>query len=156
MKRILNLGCGNDPRVAGPDQSVVNHDRRKHRSEIDVVHDLNDLPWPWADNSFDHIVANAVLEHLNIDLVQSMNECWRILAPGGTIELRLPWWKHDNAYRDPTHRWHISMGTLDLFDPDTEFGSQYAFYTDCKWRITVKPHLNVRKSTVLATLVVRK
>lgn len=150
-KPILNLGCGNKL-IAG----AVQHDRVKHRPEVDIVHDLNVLPWPWADNSFERIVAWAVLEHLNIDLLQSMNECWRILKPGGQIQLKLPVWDHPNSWTDPTHRWHYTLETCDIFDPRTKYGSEYRFYTDRKWKIVDKARLNNAKSSFFVTLEVIK
>ncbi len=131
--RILNLGAGN--RII---PGAVNHDIVKHRPEIEVVHDLNVLPWPWPDNSFDAISARAVLEHLSHTLIVSLNECWRILAPGGTLDLKLPYWKHDHSFDDPTHRWHFGPNVFDFFDPDTYNGKTYSFYTPCKWRILRK------------------
>ncbi len=148
---ILNLGAGNKI-MAG----AVNHDRIKHRDEIDVVWDLNVLPWPWQDNSFDMIVARAVLEHLNIDLLASLNECWRILRPGGVLHVKLPYWRADAAYADPTHRWQFCLESLDLFDPDTPRGQEYSFYTQRKWRIIKPPRLNRAQTSIYAALEVRK
>jgi SAM-dependent methyltransferase len=149
----LQLGCGNDP-LTGPD--VVNHDRMKHRPEVDIVHDLDILPWPWSGNSFDLIVARSVFEHLRLNLIESLNECWRILRPGGQIFIKLPHWQSDISHDDPTHRWYFSLRSLDQFDPDTPRGKDYGFYTDRKWRIVQAPELNKAKSSILATLEVRK
>lgn len=149
--RKLNLGCG-DAVYA----DAVNHDRVKHRAEISVVHDLNVRPWPWSDNSFDLVIAHAVLEHLDIDLVQSLDECWRILAPGGQIALKLPYWQSEIGYRDPTHRWRYTLQSLDLFDPETGYGQQYRFYTARKWKIVDGAKLNKAQSSIHITLEVRK
>lgn len=146
----LNLGTGNDV-IA----DAVNHDRVKHRPEIQVVHDLDVLPWPWADQSFDLIVARSVFEHLKLTLVESLDECWRILKPGGHLFVKVPHWQSDVAYRDPTHRWQFSVHSFDVFDPETEYGRDYGFYTERKWRI-VKVELNKAQSSILATLEVRK
>jgi SAM-dependent methyltransferase len=151
MPDVLNLGAGN---VVLP--GAVNHDIRRHRPEIDVVHDLNVLPWPWADESFDSIVAQAVLEHLRLTLIESMDECWRLLRPEGTLDLRIPWWQSDSSYRDPTHRWFFSLGTLDIFEPDTDYGRDYGFYTDRKWRFLREPALSRHKTSVVALMQVRK
>lgn len=154
--KILNLGCGNKFVVLEPGDTVVNHDRIKHRKEVDVVWDLNNLPWPWPDGSFDMIVACAVLEHLRLNLIESLNECWRILRPGGTLHIKLPFWKSDNSYIDPTHYWKFSLNSLDVFDPTTPFGHKYSFYTPYKWRITQRPKLNDAKTSFSAKLQVRK
>jgi len=155
--RILNIGCGNKLVPAGEGDIVVNHDRVKHRPEIDVVWDLNDLRWPWPDNSFDSIVACAVLEHLRITLIESLGECWRILAPGGRVRVKVPWWRADAAYQDCTHYWVFSTGVFDQFDPTTKRGLQYQFYEGWRpWRIVKSAHLNPEHTSVICTLEVRK
>ncbi len=147
----LNLGAGNRP-IGG----AVNHDRTKHRPEIDIAHDLNNLPWPWPDRSFDQIIAASVFEHLVPDLVQILGECWRILRPGGQLYMKLPHWQSDISYQDPTHRWRFSLQSFDQFDPDTQRGQEYGFYTPRKWRIVRPAVLNTAGSSIHITLEVRK
>ncbi len=148
---VLCLGAGNRP-VDG----AVNHDLTKHRPEIAVAHDLNEIPWPWDDRSFDLIVARSVLEHLRRTLVESVDECWRLLRPGGRLALKLPHWRHDNAYLDPTHYWRFSLHSVDIFDPDTPYGRSYSFYTGRKWRLVKGPRLNQAGSSILVTMEVRR
>ena len=151
MTAVLNLGAGNKP-LAG----ACNHDRIKHRDEIDVVHDLNELPWPWGDESFDLIFATGVLEHLNLTIIEALDECWRILRSGGMLRVKVPFWQHDNAYTDPTHRWQCSLRTFDYVNPATKLGREYGFYTERKWKFDKPPILNKERSSVLANLLVRK
>lgn len=146
-ERVLNVGCGNRI-VAG----AVNLDRVKHRPEVDVVHDLNVLPWPFDDNSFDKIVALAVLEHLDVDLVASLDECHRILVPHGTLVVKLPLQDGGNAYDDPTHRWFFTLRSLDQFCPETERGRAYGFYTPRKWKFVKRPHPNKAGTSLWATM----
>jgi len=127
--KILNLGAGKRPI-----KSAVNHDILKHSKYIDIVWDLNNLPWPWSNNSFDKIRAWAVLEHLNIGLVESMNECWRILRPKGILVIKLPYWESESCWDDPTHKRGYTLNTMSFFDPDTENGKKYDFYTPYKWK----------------------
>jgi len=148
---ILNLGAGN--RII---EGAINHDLQRYRPEIDVAWDLNELPWPWEDESFDKILAIAVLEHLRLNLVESMNECWRLLRPGGVLYAKLPHWQADGSYIDPTHYWRFSVKSLDVFDPETEYGQRYSFYTGRKWRFIKRPKLNDAKTSFAATLEVRK
>lgn len=148
--KVLNLGCGN--KIL---EGAVNHDLHRHRSEIDVVWDLNKIPWPWADEQFDFINAAAVFEHLNIDLLVSMNECWRLLKLEGTVRVKLPHWNSDLAHQDPTHRWYYSVKSFDQFDPSTERGQRYSFYTPYKWKI-LQVKMNSARSSLIAKLRVRK
>lgn len=131
---ILNLGAGN--RLV---HGAVNHDRVKHRPEIDVAHDLNNMPWPWPDGSFDRIVAWSVLEHLQPTLVTSIDECWRLLERGGLLEIKLPRWDLETSWIDPTHYWKVTLATLDHFVPGTQRGDDYSFYTERKWMYVNPP-----------------
>jgi len=149
--RALNLGAGNHIW-----KGAVNHDLHKHRPEIDITHDLNVLPWPWPDGSFDAIGASSVFEHLQIDLVQALDECWRILRAEGTIRVKVPYWKHDNCYADPTHRWRYSLRSFNVFNPDTKLGKELGFYTARKWSFAKRPKLNDCKSSIIVVLQVRK
>ncbi len=148
---ILNLGAGNKLM-----SNAVNHDLRKHRPEIDIAWDLNELPWPWDDRAFDMIVAKAVLEHLRINLLESVNECWRILRPGGIIYLKLPFWDSDNTYLDPTHYWRFSLRTCDMFDPETEYGRKYGFYPVLKWKIIQAAKMNNSRTSFALKMQVVK
>ena len=127
---MLNLGAGNYIL-----KDAVNHDLTKHRAEIDVVWDLNDLPWPWEGESFNKIVALSVLEHLRQNLLTSINEIWRLLVPGGAAIIKLPFWKAGVSWEDPTHLHMVGPGVMDQLDPRTIRGVKYWFYTPYKWRI---------------------
>jgi len=151
IRAILNLGAGNKI-IKG----AVNHDLYKHRKEIDVAHDLNILPWPWADESFDQIVASAVFEHLDNNLVVTLNECHRLLRPGGAVWLKLPLWSAERAHDDPTHRWFFTIRSLDQFCPKTRRGKQYGFYTPLKWRYVKGPRFNKARTSLVVTLGVIK
>jgi len=85
-----------------------------------------------------------------------MNECWRILRPGGRIYLKLPHWKHNNTYMDPTHYWRYAIETPTIFDPETPYGQAYAFYTERKWKLIKGPALNRARSSIHVTMEVRK
>jgi len=55
----------------------------------DVVHDLNVLPWPFADESADEVYSSHCIEHVKsqIDFVR---ECARIGKVGAKVEIRCP------------------------------------------------------------------
>lgn len=58
-----------------------------HSPLADVKADICDLPF--ADNSFDFILCNHVLEHIADDH-KALQELYRVLAPGGTAILQIP------------------------------------------------------------------
>ena len=123
MPNALNLGCGRK-RIDG----AVNVDRAADVNP-DVVHDLDTLPWPFAENQFTEIHAYDVIEHC-ADLVATMNEIHRISANGSILHVTTPHFSAANSYVDPTHRHHLSYFSFDYFTGDDEFG----FYTDRRYR----------------------
>ncbi len=131
--RVLNLGAG--PR---PEPDATNHDISAHSPWIDVVWDLEQMPWPWEDGSWDEVHAFDVFEHLKRDICEWLDESWRILVPGGTLKLRLPAFDNPLSYRDPTHRRVFHPETLDYWDPDKplwqDFG-RYYFPSARWWRV---------------------
>lgn len=135
----LQLGCGDYPL-----DGAVNHDLTKHADHVDVTHDLNVLPWPWENNEFTRIVAIDVFEHLRIDIQEWLDECWRILTPGGKLELRVPYYAHENAFTDPTHRRFFTAKTFDYWDKSKpmyiDFGRYYFASSNKWWRVKLVQH----------------
>lgn len=94
----LNLGCG-FRKLDG----YLNIDIRDDVC-ADVVYDISTgLPYP--DDSVDEVRAFDLLEHIRPDkVVFVMNEIWRVLRPGGTLEHLTPSTDGRGAFQDPTHR----------------------------------------------------
>ena len=126
----INLAAGNE--ILGDDW--LNHDRIRHREEIDRDWDLNLKEWPVSDETYDEVRAYDVLEHLD-DIVAVMDEIWRILKPGGKFECKVCGWKNENYWIDITHRHAFTEKSMDYFDPETELGKEYNYYTAQKWKI---------------------
>lgn len=134
--KLLNLGAGNRILIAeGQITEVVNHDISAHRPEINCVHNLNNLPWPWKNDEFHRIEFVAVIEHLRITPIEALNECWRILKKGGELTVKYPLWNSPTFHDDPTHIWGLSELSLDYVIPGTRYGEDYAFYSQYKWRL---------------------
>lgn len=129
----LHLGCG-----IRPLQGATNHDRHAHHDYVDIAWDLDILSWPWKDGEFDRIIALDVMEHLKIDVIEWMDECWRILKDGGELVLRVPSFDNPVSWRDITHRRVFHPESLHYFDPRTQLWADYGhFYVDSKrwWHI---------------------
>jgi SAM-dependent methyltransferase len=115
----LNLGCGNDIR-----EGWVNMDHI-HLPGVDTVHDVNKLPLPFNSDFFDEILARDILEHVN--LVDVMNDLYRILKPGGLLKIRVPHFSSYNNFIDPTHKNRFSFLTFDFFCKGGYFKRDYYF-----------------------------
>ena len=125
----LYLGAGNK-RLAG-----YTHVDLADGPGIDMVCDLNQLPWPWGDDTVQAIVAEDLVEHLAINLIQFCDEAWRVLASGGELFVRTPHHRSESSWIDPTHRWHFNEQGFQYLDPETHWGRLYPQYTPRKWRI---------------------
>ena len=101
----LDLGCGARPQY--PENIGV--DRRRTKA-VQVLADLSDGV-PVATASVDRVFAVHVIEHL-VDFLPLVDECHRILRPGGILHVMSPWWRHVNAVADPTHVRLIDVQTI--------------------------------------------
>ena len=63
--KILDLGCGENKvqGAIGLDNVDING--------VDILHDLLRFPYPLNDNSFDIIYLRNVIEHFNLDKINS-------------------------------------------------------------------------------------
>lgn len=94
----LHLGSGTKTRATAWNVDKLNHDG------VDEVVDLAEYPWPWDANSWDHIIAEHVFEHLP-DMERTLRQCGHILRPGGTVEIAMPVGQDSWADPDHKHRW---------------------------------------------------
>lgn len=71
-----------------------------------------------------------------MDLLTTVDECWRLLTPGGVLKCKVPWAGNPIAvWTDPTHRRGYTRATFEMFDPSTEWGQRITWYTERKWKI---------------------
>jgi hypothetical protein len=106
----LNLGCGQN-KIPG----FVNVDEH---GDPDVRHDLEAFPWPWADDTFEEVRANHVLEHLGQDpdiFIGVMKEIYRVARPGAQVLVAVPHPRHDDFLSDPTHVRPVTPLLMALF-----------------------------------------
>ena len=111
--RALLLGAGNSRRKKivhelTPDKEfdeLVTLDI----TEADIVHNLDNLPYPFLDASFDEIHAYEVLEHCGSQgdegfFFEQFNEFHRILKHKGMMCFSVPDYQSVWAFGDPGHK----------------------------------------------------
>lgn len=112
VTRKLDLACGQSPREGF--EGVDIWQGAKH------VVDLLRFPWPFEDNSVAELHCSHFCEHIpmiNVDpsgspvthggqdlFLRFMDECYRILVPGGWMRVIVPSGRSNRAFQDPTHR----------------------------------------------------
>jgi SAM-dependent methyltransferase len=118
---ILDVGCGSSkyPSATGIDISA--------ETDADIVHDLDEFPYPIGDDSFDEVLMQDVIEHL-AEPIRVMEELHRIARPGARIHVRTPHYSSVLAYGDPTHKHYFSTGAIrSLAEP------RFAHYTSARF-----------------------
>lgn len=94
----LNIGAGNERLVDG----FVTLDANPILNP-DIVATVPPIPLP--DESCNVILASHFLEHLTDEKVaELMAEVWRVLTPGGSLQVAVPYVQTHGAFQDPTHR----------------------------------------------------
>lgn len=109
----LNLGSGQHPKPG-----YINVDRH---APADVIHDLEQLPWPWETSSVSEILMQHVLEHLGRStesFLRIIQELYRVCRHGAMIHITVPHPRHDAFLSDPTHVRAILPETWELFSKE--------------------------------------
>jgi SAM-dependent methyltransferase len=112
MRKELLIGCGNSREKRIKFDAIpsgwVNLTTLDHQLPCDVIHDLEILPYPFEDESFDEIHAYEVLEHCGKQgdwkfFFSQFAEFYRILKPKGWFCATVPMWNSPWAFGDPSH-----------------------------------------------------
>jgi SAM-dependent methyltransferase len=128
----LDLGAGKVPK------GRLALDRH---GDVDIIFDLdslellgsrgpltqngNSLPFP--DDSIESIITHHCLEHIGTGFMRLMDECYRVLVPGGVFRIIVPSFPTIVSVQDPDHCRNFCWETLDVFchnaPPDVPFWS---------------------------------
>lgn len=142
MSELL-IGCGNSRRkklsldnFEWDGLVTIDHDPN---CGADVLHDLDEYPWPFEDNQFDAAHGYCVLEHLGRQgdyrsFFGLFAEIYRILKPGGLLFAIVPSAKSKWLWGDPSHTRAITPECLVFLSQD-EYRQQVGRtpMTDFRW-----------------------
>jgi len=88
----LNLGCGIEIK-----KDYINLDWIKSKG-VDIVYDLNKVPYPFKNNAFEKIYASHILEHLEGNWFEIIKELTRILEKEGVLIVKVPHFSSPGAF----------------------------------------------------------
>lgn len=129
----LDIGCG-----PCKGEGFIGMDAFKYEG-VDIVWNINDLPWPLEDNSVEYLRANQVIEHLP-NLLGFFKEAHRISKNGAILHIETPHYSSRNSWADPTHVQHLSaffyrpftdgylsqqIGKFEVVDKQVVFGARF-------------------------------
>lgn len=135
-KASVNISLGGEDTNS---KSFINVDIQKGPL-VDVVWDLEDIPWPFPSNCADLLVASHIVEHINpmkMGFIKFMDECWRVLKPGGQMMVATPYAGSLGYWQDPTHVNGCVEVTWYYFDPLQKIGNLdlYHIYKPKPWKV---------------------
>jgi len=92
---------------------------------------------PFPDDSIESIVSHHCLEHIRDNFIELMDECHRILVPGGVMRIIVPLFPSRAAVEDPDHKRYFMEESFNAFC-GAEDGSHWheSFsvpYTSCRF-----------------------
>ena len=108
----LDLGCGD--RKHGPDW--VGMDVRP-LAGVDIVHDLEVVPWPLPDNCVHTVAMSHIYEHVKPwCILGTMAELHRVCQPEAQIFISGPYGLDFHYVQDPTHCNPVNEATFAYWD----------------------------------------
>jgi predicted SAM-dependent methyltransferase len=131
--RTLDIGCGwrKQPGSIGMDRIAL--------PTVDVLHDFDDIPFPFEDDAFNEIHLVHVVEHAE-DVIELMEEVHRIARSGARVRVVTPHYTDSMSWQDPTHRWHLNSYSFRYFEP--RYQSNY--YTKARFKV-VSRHVSMAR-----------
>ena len=109
----LDIGCGAN-KQPGPD--IVGIDARA-LDGVDIVHDLEEFPWPLPDNCVRVAFASHFIEHVKPwKFLPLMAELHRVMMHDGQVLISGPYGVEFRYVQDPTHCNPINDATFCYWD----------------------------------------
>ena len=108
--RKLELACG-----ATKSKGYLGIDRLDLPG-VDIVHDLDVLPYPFEEGTFDEVICINGMEHLEKPL-DVLAELHRICRAGAIIHIASPHFSSVDYFTDPTHKHPFSSRSFDYLVP---------------------------------------
>ncbi|MFH1074557.1 MAG: class I SAM-dependent methyltransferase [Candidatus Firestonebacteria bacterium] len=105
MKKILDLGCGNNKM-----EGALGLDKQKYPC-VDLVYDLDKMPYPFKDNEFDFVNCSHIIEHV-AEPYEFVKEICRISRPDAELRIITPHYTSQLSYSDLTHKYHFGYNTF--------------------------------------------
>lgn len=155
--RMLELGCGDNPRVAKDCTYYVGIDASQHALEIagqKLQHyaaafdpeafsysleckELGISPLNFPDSMFDFVLGDQFLEHVPrvlhtsygtiYPVIRLLNEVCRFTRPNGLVQFNVPKWNSQEMWQDPTHVNPVPPNFWIYWDPADQWGIKKSY-----------------------------
>lgn len=94
---------------------------------------------PFPDDSIESIISHHMMEHIGPNFIHLMDECHRVLKPGGILRIIVPCFPSTAAVEDPDHKRYFMPRTFNTFE-GAQNGQHWhegfsVPYTNCRFEI---------------------
>ena len=126
----LDVGCGQFKQ-----KGFVGLDQYK-QAGVDIVHDIQQFPWPVPDNSCFQVLMSHIWEHIEPKYrFQVMDELWRIVRHDGQLLLSCPYSGSFLEAAHPAHYMCPNEAAFQFFDPDFMLWHSCSYKKPLPWKI---------------------
>ncbi|MHC4397585.1 MAG: class I SAM-dependent methyltransferase, partial [Planctomycetota bacterium] len=126
-KLNLDVGCGENCQ-----EGFIGVDKR-NLPGVEVVHDIEIMPWPLEGGCADIIMMSHLVEHIKPWLTADViDEAWRVLKDDGVLFISTPYAGSFRYFQDPTHCNPWNEATIEYFVKGTPL---YDVYKPRPWSL---------------------
>jgi hypothetical protein len=108
---------------------------------VQVVHNLENRPWPLPDECASFMMAPLIIEHIdpaNFGIFKFFDECWRVLQYEKPLMFSVPYGGGQMHWADPGHTVGFNENSFYHFDPLHTSG-WYNTYRPLPWKLETTP-----------------
>lgn len=145
----LDIACGGNknPNFVGIDIRPL--------PGVDIVHNLEEYPWPLPDGCVLMATASHFVEHINpaqFGIIKFFDEVWRVMKEGGEFAIVTPHGLSQGFRQDPTHTKAWDEASFCYFDP-LDPSNLWGIYQPKPWQIK---YLSWSPSTNIECILVKR
>lgn len=126
----LDVGCGQFKQ-----KGFIGLDQYKQPG-VDIVHDIQQFPWPVPDSSCFQVLMSHIWEHIEPKYrFAVMDEVWRITRHDGQLLLSCPYAGSFLEAAHPAHYMCPNEAAFQFFDPDFQLWHSCSYKKPLPWKI---------------------
>lgn len=126
----LDVGCGIFKQKGCIGMDIVKH------PNVDIVHDIQKIPWPVPKDICTWILMSHVFEHIEPKhRFQVVDECWRIIRHDGQLWISCPHAGSPLEAAHPAHYMCPNKYAFEFFDPDYSLWHSCSYKKPKPWKI---------------------
>lgn len=140
---LIDLETLTPSEVEAPDhQHLIDETVEIYNERVRNEEQAVGLPFP--DNSIESIITHHAFEHVRDGFVPLMDDCHRVLKPGGVLRIVVPLFPSKAAVEDPDHKRYFMVNSFESFC-GTASGEHWmdSFsvpYTGCRFELVNKDY----------------